>query len=139
MAVIFFNEDVPKPKLKFTILKKWIMSEIELRSFKTGNINYIFCSDEFLLEMNKKHLNHDFYTDIITFNYCEGEIISGDMYISIDRIKENSLLLGTSESEYYRVIIHGVLHLCGYNDDTLEETQEMRKQEDDSLLRLKIY
>lgn len=139
MAVIFFNEGVQKPKLTFTVLKKWIISEIELKGYKPGNINYIFCSDEYLLEMNKKHLNHDYYTDIITFNYCENDLISGDMYISTDRIKENSILLGTQQSEYYRVIIHGVLHLLGYNDDTLDESKEMRKQEDDALMRLKIY
>lgn len=114
------------------------MSEISLRGFKTGNINYIFCSDEYLLEMNKKHLNHDFFTDIITFDYCEDKIISGDMYISIDRIKENALLLGTEEFEYFRVIIHGILHLCGYEDDTLEETADMRNQEDEALKRLEL-
>lgn len=139
MAIIFFNEDVTKPKLKLTVLKKWIISEIELRGFKLGNINYIFCSDEYILEMNKKHLNHDYYTDIITFNNCENDIISGDLYISVDRIKENSVLLGTHDAEYYRVIIHGILHLCGFNDDSLEETEEMRKQEDDSLQRLELY
>mgnify|MGYP001354010631 CR=1 FL=1 len=139
MAVLFYNEDVPKPRLKFTTLKKWIISEIEIHGFKTGNVNYIFCSDEYLLDMNIKHLGHDYFTDIITFNYCENNIISGDMYISTDRIKENSLLLGTSVSEYYRVIIHGILHLCGFNDDTLEETQEMRKLEDEALMKLNLY
>jgi rRNA maturation RNase YbeY len=106
--------------------------------FVVGNINYIFCSDEYLLEMNRKHLDHDYYTDIITFNYCEDKEISGDMYISVDRIKENSVLLGTGDSEIYRVIIHGVLHLCGYEDDTDEETEAMRKKEDEALLRLDL-
>jgi ssRNA-specific RNase YbeY (16S rRNA maturation enzyme) len=88
MAVSFFNEDVPKPSLKYTGVKKWLTSEIENMGFVVGNINYIFCSDEYLLEMNRKHLEHDYYTDIITFNYCEDKEISGDMYISVDRIKK---------------------------------------------------
>jgi probable rRNA maturation factor len=138
MAVSFFNEDVQKPSLKYTGVKKWITSEIESFGFVVGNINYIFCSDEYLLEMNKKHLDHDYLTDIITFNYCEDKEISGDMYISVDRIKENSVLLGTGDSEIYRVIIHGVLHLCGYEDDTDEETETMRRKEDEALLRLDL-
>lgn len=138
MAVSFFNEDVPKPSLKYTGVKKWLTSEIENMGFVVGNINYIFCSDEYLLEMNRKHLDHDYYTDIITFNYCEDKEISGDMYISVDRIKENSVLLGTGDSEIYRVIIHGVLHLCGYEDDTDEETEIMRQKEDEALLRLDL-
>ena len=138
MAVSFFNEDVPKPSLKYTGVKKWLTSEIENMGFVVGNINYIFCSDEYLLEMNRKHLEHDYYTDIITFDYCEDKEISGDMYISVDRIKENSVLLGTGDSEIYRVIIHGVLHLCGYEDDTDEETEAMRQKEDEALLRLDL-
>jgi len=138
MAVSFFNEDVPKPSLKYTGVKKWLTTEIENMGFVVGNINYIFCSDEYLLEMNRKHLEHDYYTDIITFNYCEDKEISGDMYISVDRIKENSVLLGTGDSEIYRVIIHGVLHLCGYEDDTDEETEVMRQKEDEALLRLDL-
>ena len=138
MAVNFFSEDVQKPSLKYTIVKKWIISEIENQGFTAGNINYIFCSDEFLLEMNKKHLDHDYYTDIITFDYREGQEISGDMYISVDRIKENSVLMGTGESEIYRVIIHGILHLCGFEDDTDEETEMMRQKEDEALLKLEL-
>lgn len=138
MAVSFFNEDVPKPSLKYTGVKKWLTSEIENLGFVVGNINYIFCSDEYLLEMNRKHLDHDYYTDIITFNYCEDKEISGDMYISVDRIKENSVLLGTGDSEIYRVIIHGVLHLCGFEDDTDDETEIMRQKEDEALLRLDL-
>lgn len=138
MAVNFFSEDVEKPSLKYASVKKWIITEIEHLNFIVGNINYIFCSDEFLLELNKKHLDHDYFTDIITFNYCEEKEISGDMYISIDRINENAVLLGTGESEIYRVIIHGILHLCGFEDDTDEETEIMRKKEDEALLRLEL-
>ena len=138
MAVNFFSEDVAKPSLKYTGVKKWLTAEIENLGFVIGNINYIFCSDEYLLEMNRKHLEHDYYTDIITFNYCEDKVISGDMYISVDRIKENSVLLGTGDSEIFRVIIHGVLHLCGFEDDTDEETEIMRQKEDEALLRLDL-
>jgi rRNA maturation RNase YbeY len=138
MAVNFFNEDVDKPGLKYASIKKWLVSELKIYNFEVGNVNYIFCSDEYLLEMNKKHLDHDYYTDIITFNYCEDKIVSGDMYISIDRIKENSVLLGTGESEIYRVLIHGILHLCGLEDDTEEESQIMRDREDEALRRLQL-
>ncbi len=138
MAVNFFNEDVDKPGLKYAGIKKWIVSELKIYNFEVGNINYIFCSDEYLLEMNKKHLDHDYFTDIITFNYCEEKVVSGDMYISIDRIKENSVLLGTGESEIYRVLIHGILHLCGLEDDTEEESQIMRDREDEALRRLQL-
>lgn len=138
MAVNFFSEDVQKPSIKYTGVKKWLTSEIENLGFVVGNINYIFCSDDYLLEMNRKHLEHDYYTDIITFNYCEEKEIAGDMYISLDRIKENSVLLGTGDSEIYRVIIHGVLHLCGFEDDTDDETETMRRKEDEALLRLNL-
>ncbi len=138
MAINFFSEDVDKPSLKFAGIKKWIVSELKIENLEVGNINYVFCSDEFLLEMNKKHLDHDYYTDIITFDYREDKTISGEMYISVDRIKENSILLGTGESEIYRVIIHGILHLSGFEDDTEEESAAMREREDDALRRLQL-
>ncbi|HPX75780.1 MAG TPA: rRNA maturation RNase YbeY [Bacteroidales bacterium] len=138
MAVNFFAEDVEKPALKYRSIKQWIVSEIEKENFELGNINYIFCSDEYLLKMNIKHLEHDYYTDIISFDYCEDNLISGDLFISLDRIKENAVLFGTNESEVYRVMIHGILHLCGYKDDTEEESENMRKREDEALLRLDL-
>lgn len=138
MAINFFAEDVDKPDLKYRSIKKWIASEIEIEACELGNINYIFCSDEYLLKLNIEHLNHDYYTDIISFDYCEDNIISGDLYISIDRVKENSILFGAGETEIYRVIIHGVLHLCGYKDDTEEECEAMRKREDQALLNLDL-
>ena len=138
MAVNFFAEDVEKPALKYRSIKQWIVSEIEKENCELGNVNYIFCSDEYLLKMNIKHLDHDYYTDIISFDYCEDNLISGDLFISLDRIKENAVLFGTNESEVYRVMIHGVLHLCGYKDDTEEESETMRKREDEALLRLDL-
>ena len=95
-----------------------------------GDIVLIFCSDEYLLEINKKHLNHDYYTDIITFDYCVEKIVSGDLYISIDRIKENAKTFNESFiNELTRVVIHGVLHLCGYNDKTEADQKIMRNLE----------
>lgn len=138
MAINFFSEDVEKPGLKFASIKKWIVSELKIENLEVGNINYVFCSDEYLLEMNRQHLGHDYYTDIITFDYREENIVSGEMYISIDRIKENSVLLGTGESEIYRVIIHGILHLCGFEDDTEDESLAMREREDEALRRLEL-
>ena len=95
-------------------IKDVIASESANVKFKAGDINIIFCSDEYLLELNKKYLSHDFFTDIITFDNCSDKIISGDLFISIDRVKENSKTYSSSfDEELHRVIIHGVLHLLG--------------------------
>jgi len=112
-------------------LIRWISETIIHENKILGELSYIFCSDEFLYQMNLEYLNHDTYTDIITFNYCEEKTISGDIFISIDRIKENSIEYNTSfENEMNRVIIHGVLHLIGYNDKTDEQQNEMTVKED---------
>ena len=95
-----------------------------------GDIVLIFCSDDYLLEINKKHLNHDYYTDIITFDYCVENIVSGDLYISVDRIKENAKTFeDTFINELTRVVIHGLLHLCGHNDKTEADQKNMRNLE----------
>lgn len=138
MAINFFSEDVEKPSLKYRSIKNWLVSEIEIEACKLGDINYIFCSDEYLLNMNINYLEHNYYTDIITFNYCEDKVISGDLYISLDRVQENSVILSTGESEIYRVIVHGILHLCGYNDDLEDEIRIMRRREDEALARLQL-
>ena len=100
-----------------------------------GKLDYIFCSDEFLLEINKQSLNHDFYTDILTFRLSNpGEPVSGEVYISIDRVKDNSVTYKTSFiMELHRVIFHGALHLCGYGDKTKKEKEEMRHKENESI------
>lgn len=139
MAIIFYSEDVKKPRLKFTQIKEWIRNTIKLYGKKEGNINYIFCSDEYILDINKKYLEHDYFTDIITFNYCEDDTINGDIYISLERVEENSVLYGTQDDEIYRVIIHGILHLCGFEDNTPEEIDEMRRMEDEALKQLNNY
>ena len=120
-------------------LKKWIEDVIISENKELGYINYVFCSDEYLLERNIKYLNHDTLTDVISFNYCEGDIISSDIMISIDRIKENSIIFENSFSdELHRVMIHGVLHLIGYDDKTKKEKQTMRNKEDFYLKKLCI-
>lgn len=115
-------------------VKKWV-GEVVLRRGKTvGNINYLFCDDEYLLEANKRYLNHDTYTDIITFDYVAGNLISGDIMISVDRVGENAVKFGVSfEHELHRVIIHGVLHLLGQGDKSDEEAKQMRRLEEEAL------
>jgi rRNA maturation RNase YbeY len=123
-----------------TILKNWIKRTIERNNKQLGEISYIFCSDEQLLEINKEFLNHDYYTDIITFDYSEADIVSGDLFISIDRIKDNAKTLDVSyKEELHRVIIHGILHLLGFKDKTDEESQNMRLLENECLSDLLTF
>lgn len=147
--ISFNNEDIQFNLKNKTKLKSWIVSTIEQKKQKTGDISFVFCSDAFLLKMNKEYLNHDMYTDIITFDYSGDALldsarsdipkkISGDIFISIDRVKENANKFSkTFEDELHRVIIHGVLHLLGYKDKTKIAKAEMRKQEDRCLKALK--
>ena len=110
---------------------RWIKNVISEENKELGEINYIFCDDKYLLEKNIKYLDHDTLTDIITFNYCEGDIISSDIMISIERIMENSSIFENSFSEELnRVMIHGILHLICYNDKTEGEKEIMRKKEE---------
>ena len=96
-----------------------------------GEINVVFCSDQYLLKLNQQYLNHNTFTDIITFDYVEGETISGDLFISVERVKENAQKASLPfANELNRVIVHGLLHLMGYNDKTDQETQEIRAKED---------
>lgn len=133
MSIVFFNEDVDMPNLNFDKVRLWIGRIIRHYNKNTGDINYIFCSDDYLLQINKEYLNHDFYTDIVTFNSCEDSIISGDIFISLDRVSENAEEYNTKDSELFRVIIHGVLHLVGLDDHSDEDKTIMRKAEDDAL------
>jgi len=97
---------------------------------EVGDVNLIFCSDEYLLEMNRSHLEHDYFTDIITFDYCDGLLISGDLFISYDRVVENADVFNvTVQEELCRVVAHGVLHLCGYGDKSEQEIEVMRQKE----------
>ena len=111
---------------------------IENKGYKLGTLSYILCDDDYLLEINKQYLQHEFYTDIITFDYVENGVINGDIFISVDRVKENAASFGVSErEELMRVFAHGVLHLSGLKDATSEEATQMRKAENESLELLK--
>lgn len=135
MQKIFFHcEDVDFTLADETKTTEWLTKIITKEKKITGNISYIFCSDEHLLTINKEYLNHDYYTDIITFDYTENVIISGDIFISLDRIRDHAKEYEvTFENELYRVIAHGVLHLIGYNDKTDEDQDLMTKMENESL------
>ena len=131
MAINFYQEDIPAPKFKRKTMKQVLQDKIAVQNKTTGNINVIFCSDEYLLEMNREHLKHDYLTDVITFNFCEGEMISGDIYISYDRLKDNAEIFGVQlENEIARVVGHGVCHLLGFNDKTEAEKAKMREEEE---------
>ena len=116
-------------------ISMWIESVVNKFPGKIlGNISVVFCNDEYLLEINKKYLSHDYYTDVITFDYTEGSVISGDILISIERVKENAKEYeATFEEELHRVIIHGVLHLLGSKDSSVKERAEMSRREDEAL------
>ena len=121
----FINKEIPGFNSEFFILSLSNVVKTELKEL--GDISIIFVSDQYLLEMNQKYLNHDYFTDIITFDYCEHNTISGDLFISVDRVKENADSFNVDElTEIHRVMIHGVLHLCGYKDKTDEEEKNMR-------------
>lgn len=134
MAIQYYTDDVKMPSIKKRKTSNWIKTVAETYKKKIGAICYIFCSDEKILEVNKQYLQHDYYTDIITFNYNEGDTLSSDIYISLDTVRTNSEQLGTDyNEELHRVIIHGVLHLCGLNDKTEGEQDEMTKCENKAL------
>lgn len=129
--IYFFNEDIEMPIIDIEQKTHWLSQVIYKNNKQEGNINFIFCTDTYLLEVNKKYLNHDYYTDVITFDYSEKTMISGDIFISIDRISENSETFNVSfDKELSRVLVHGILHLLGYNDKSIEEKKAMTFWED---------
>lgn len=108
----------------------WIEQLIAEEGKKAGKINYILCDDDYLIKINQQYLHHDFYTDVVTFDYCKGTIISGDIFLSLQRVLDNAKTLKTNqEQEINRVLAHGVLHLCGYNDKSEAEIKTMRAKE----------
>ena len=134
MSIRFASQDIDFELLQAEKVKKWIMQVILRREKRVGNISYLFCDDEYLLGVNQRFLNHDTYTDIITFDYVVADIISGDIMISVDRVGENAEKYGVPfEQELHRVVIHGVLHLLGQGDKSDAEAAEMRRQEEDAL------
>jgi rRNA maturation RNase YbeY len=115
-------------------IRNWISNVIVSEGKKVGEINYIFCDDQYLLQINQEHLQHDYYTDIISFDYTLGNELSGDMFISIERVKENAVDFDVSfDEELRRVIVHGVMHYCGYKDISEEDKRVMRVKEDEKL------
>lgn len=136
--MITFVEEGIKAKLtNRRIIKRWISEIVKGYGFVLGDLCYIFCDDAYILNVNREYLQHDYYTDIITFDYVEGGVISGDMYISVDTVLSNSKLFSSDYiSELHRVIIHGVLHLCGIKDKSPDDEKKMREAEDKALLLL---
>ncbi len=131
MPIQFHHEDVKPLKIPRRELKKWLKSVIETEGKKLSDVNYIFCTDDYLLEVNKQYLDHDYYTDIITFDYVEGDEISGDIFVSVDRVKDNANEFNVSfDEELRRILVHGVLHLLGYPDKQPEERKKMTAKED---------
>lgn len=130
-------EGVAMPDLNLPKLEDWIGRVAEQQGRIPGPLTYIFCDDDKIIDVNRKFLNHDYYTDIITFDYTRGKLISGDMFISLDTVRSNAELVGQSyDMELLRVIIHGVLHLCGINDKGPGEREIMEANEDMALKML---
>ncbi|WP_029903541.1 rRNA maturation RNase YbeY [Prevotella sp. 10(H)] len=134
MAIIYQAEEVKLPAIKKRETSNWIKSIATTYGKKTGEIAFIFCSDEKILEINNQYLQHDYYTDIITFDYTEEDIISGDIFISVDTVKSNASQFKTDFiDEIHRIIIHGILHLCGINDKSPKERKHMTECENRAL------
>jgi|TARA_B110000459_G_scaffold200054_1_gene247829 rRNA maturation RNase YbeY len=130
-SISFDSEDVSFELEKPNVVQDWIQQTIIKEGKLVGEISYIFCSDEYLHKINLEHLQHDTLTDIITFNYCEEGLINSDIFISVDRVRDNAELFKTSfENELSRVMIHGILHLVGYDDKRDEDKVLMRSKED---------
>ncbi len=109
---------------------RWLRMVAESEVRRLGNVSIIFCSDNYILDVNQRYLGHDYFTDIITFDYCEGDRLSGDLFISVDSVRENAIEYGTEfKDELNRVIVHGILHLIGYDDHTEDEVKTMREKE----------
>ena len=128
--VSFFTEDIKFPFKEKRLTSRWLKFVAESEAKRLGDISVIFCSDNYILDVNIKYLHHDYYTDIITFDYCEGNKLSGDLFISVDSVRENASFYGTEfADELNRVIVHGLLHLIGYDDHTEEDIAQMRAKE----------
>ena len=124
-------EFIEVPEINLDYIQEWCIKVVENEGKTLSNITVVLGSDDWLLEQNKSFLKHDYYTDIITFDYCEMDFISGDLLISIDRVNDNAKNYNVSrETELNRVLVHGLLHLCGYGDKTEKEIEIMRKKED---------
>lgn len=131
MAVSFHSEQINFSISDETTVSNWIQEVCAAEGKKLSEVSFIFCSDEYLLEMNSQYLNHDYYTDVITFDYCEADSISGDVFISVDRVFDNAQNVGVSATdELNRVMVHGLLHLIGYHDKEVLDKEQMTAKED---------
>lgn len=136
----YFTEDIDFAFKGKSVHSAWLKAVSEEEGRRLGQISVIFCSDPYLLEINRKYLGHDYYTDIITFDYSEGDTISGDLFISVDTVRSNAEYYSADfKNELDRVIVHGVLHLIGYDDHTDEQTAEMRARENHYLERRPVF
>ena len=134
MAIFYYSEDIELPAINQDAVSGWVRKVAETHGKKTGDISYIFCSDEKILEVNRQYLQHDYYTDIITFDYTSGNKISGDLFISLDTVKTNAEKFNTEyNEELHRTIIRGILHLCGINDTGPGEREIMEENENKAL------
>ena len=134
MAINYATDDIAMPDINRYEISDWVKRVAASHGKRCGEINYIFCSDDRIIEVNRAYLQHDYYTDIITFDYSEGDTISGDLFISLDTVRSNSEQLGVEyEQELHRVIIHGILHLCGINDKGEGEREIMEAAENSAL------
>ena len=134
--ITYNSEGVRMPKIKKRDTSAWIKAVAASYGRKVGEIGYLFVDDEKILEVNREYLGHDYYTDVITFDYDEDETVSGDIVISLDTVRSNAQLFGkTYEEELYRVIIHGILHLCGINDKGPGEREIMEAAENKALAK----
>ena len=133
--MITYNcENVKMPAIKKRETTKWIRAVADTYHKKVGEVGYLFCDDEKILEVNREYLGHDYYTDIITFDYCEGDVLNGDLVISLDTVRSNAELFHKDyDEELHRVIIHGILHLCGQNDKGPGERELMEAAENRAL------
>lgn len=130
----YHANDIAMPQLDTILMSRWLKQLAAFHRRKLGDINYIFCSDKKILEVNIEYLGHDYYTDIITFDYDEGLRVSGDLFISLETVASNAEMLGIAyEEELMRVMAHGVLHLCGFKDKSDEDAANMRLREQEAL------
>jgi probable rRNA maturation factor len=140
MVEVFFEDIEEVPGVNPEFLFAWYSNVCDVESKVLGDISIIFCSDEHLLEMNKEYLEHDYYTDIITFDYTQENVISGDLFISVDRVQDNANEFDTLfQNELHRVCVHGLLHLCGYKDKSGREQELMRLKENEMLELRKFH
>lgn len=136
MAITYHTEDCTYNLKRRRDISSWIKASASEEGFRTGDIAVVLCSDDHILKVNNEYLGHDYYTDIITFDYSEGRTISGDLIISVDTVRSNALAFGTDfTDELHRVIIHGIMHLCGYKDKSDSDAKTMRSKEDHYLSR----